>query len=121
MHSSDFGNVLAHHLFYADYKWLYSIDIPPRFWECSAAKTVSLMPKWTANNQHFPNLIENEHYISFDEAFDGIENVLNISSEQYDHITNNCYSLYEEWIKGEQYGISTNLMDYMFRNIEEKC
>jgi len=120
LHPDDLGNVLAHHLFTADYKWIYSIDIPPRFWECSAAKTVSLMPRWTRNQTHFPNLIENEHYITFDEAFEDLELVMDTKQEQYDHITNNCYNLYQKWIKGEEYGISINLMNHIFNQIEER-
>ena len=119
LRNEDFGSVLAQHLFYGDYKWIYSIDIPPRFWESSAAKTINLLPRWTSNQQHFPNLKEGEHYIAFDEAFEGLERIMDISQAEYEHITNNCRNLYSEWIAGAEYGISTKLMDRIFDKIEE--
>ena len=118
LRSADLGEMISHHLYTGDYKWIYSIDIPPRFWEGCAAGTISLYPKWTGNQTHFPELIEGEHYVAYDEAFEDIEDCMGISKEKYEHITNNCLGLYNEWISDPERGISTKLMDRIFDHIE---
>jgi hypothetical protein len=115
----DLNKVAAHHMYSADYKWIYSIDIPPRFWEAAAVGTISLYPAWTANQTHFPDLKPWAHYVPFDEAFEGIASVMDIKEGLYDSITNDCRDIYKMWIAGEEYGISINLMNRIFNSIEE--
>lgn len=113
-----YWKILTSNAFYADYKWLFCIDIPPRFWEAAGAKTLTYLPKWTNNQFHFYNLKENEHYLSFDEDLGNVERMGEVTKEQYEHITNNCKSLYDYWIKFDQYDLNVNLMNYIMEVIE---
>jgi len=115
----DLNTVIAHHLYYTDYKWIYSIDIPPRFWEGAAAGTINLLPDWTDNNTHFPDLRPWTHYVPFDAAFDNIESVLDIEGERYEQMSHECMKLYQTWIVGKEFGASENLMNRILNSIEE--
>lgn len=114
----DFYEVIKLNLLYGDYKWLFSVDIPPRFWQGVNAKTINLLPAWTKNQKQFPELKDGEHYISFNEDLSGLESIADITKEQHDHITNNCFELYNKYIKCDKYLAATGLMDYVFENLE---
>ena len=114
----DFYKKINHNLLYGDYKWMFSVDIPPRFWQGASAKTINILPAWTKNQIQVPSLIDGDHYLSFDETFEGLESIADVTKEQHDHITNNCFELYQLWIKYDKYKTSTHLMDYVFENIE---
>lgn len=110
---------LALSLFYGDFKWIFSIYAPPRFWEAARTKTISLVPAFTKDQTHFPEIKENEHYIAYSQDFSDINKLINVTKEQYDHITNNCFSLYNEYIKGDRYKIGYKLMDHIISKIDQ--
>jgi len=111
---NNFFSTLSSYLFYADYKWLFSIYAPPRFWEAAAMKTISLVPRRMNDQSNFPVLVENDHYITFAEDFSDLSVVCNnISKEKYQHITENCFNLYNRWIKSRDYLLNTNMINYI--------
>jgi hypothetical protein len=67
------------------------------------------------NNNEFPDsqITMNQFDLSL---FDNME--VHITKEQFNHITNNCYDLYNKYIKFDKYKLSTNLMDEIFNKIE---
>jgi hypothetical protein len=113
-----FYDLLRQSVFSGDYKWMFSVDIPPRFWQTASAHVINLLPKWTCNQVEFPELTEGNHYIGFAEDFSDLDSLRSITKEQHDHITNNCFELYNHWIKPDRrYDASIALMDYIFARI----
>ena len=102
---------------YGDFKWIFSIYAPPRFWEAANARTINIVPRFTNTQLHFPDMKDGEHYLSYDVDFSDINELSMIRREQYEYISNNCYKAYNEYIKGTEYIISTKLLEYMFKNI----
>ncbi len=101
-------------IMYGDYKWIFSIYAPPRFWEAAQCRTINLVPERTKDQTHFPAIRENEHYLSYKEDFSNIDELANITKEQYEYITNNCLELYNTFIKGTDYAISTRVLQHIF-------
>ena len=115
----DFYNILNKYTMYADLKWIFSIYVPPRFWEAATAHTVNLVPLRTMGQDYFPEMEEGEHYIAYSEEFDDLDLVCDLSESEYKYIADNAYDLYDKWIKRNgSYMLSTNLMDHIMRKIE---
>lgn len=104
--------------FASDYKWVNSIYAPPRFWEAAVMGTVNLLPKRVADQEYFPALVEGEHYVTFPNDMSVFD--LDIGEEKWDVISKATKALYEEWIRGTEYTISTKLLEHMVTQIEEK-
>ena len=115
----EFYKTLSNYTMYSDLKWIFSIYIPPRFWEAASARTVNLYSNRTKNQIYFPELIESEHYVSFKEDFSNLEEACDLSEQKYKEISENCYALYDYWIRGGKYKLSTNLMDHILNKIKE--
>lgn len=62
--------------------------------------------------------LKGDHYLTFEETFSDIDKLANVTKDQHDHITNNCFELYNLWIKHKKYRAATHLMDHIFNNIE---
>jgi len=101
----------------ADLKWLHSIYAPQRFWDGAYAGAVNLLPSRTNDQEYFPHIEEGEHYITFQENFQSLEEEAQISKERYEHISANTRSLYEQWIKPTDYAINTNLLKHIVNKI----
>jgi len=114
----EFYKIINGNLLYGDYKWMFSVDIPPRFWQAASAKTINILPAWTRNQVQVPFLVEGDHYLTFEETFSDIDKFNSITKEQHDHITNKCFELYNLWINHDKYKAATHLMDHIFNNIE---
>jgi len=112
------NEILNRYSFYADIKWIYSIYEPPRFWEAACAYTINLVPERTRDQDTFPQLLPDEHYVTYKEDFSDLKEVTNITKEKFCHITNNCYDLYNKWIRPEDYALSTNLLQHILNEIE---
>ena len=105
---------LSRCLLYGDYKWIFSVDIPPRFWQAANVDPINYLPRWTKNQSEFPEVKEGEHYIAFEEDFSDIDKIMSITKEQHDLIVNNCRSMYEKWIKpSAPYTASASLLEGM--------
>lgn len=103
--------------YYGDAKWLLTIYLPPRFWEAAALGTVNYVTRRTEDQDHFPVVNNGEHYLTFPEDFSKLE----LPSEMvWNEISRNTKELYEKWIRGNQYAISTNLLKHIVDCIEEK-
>ena len=109
-----FTDLIARYLLYADLKWIHSIYAPPRFWEATAMSTINLVPSRTNDQDYFPAIFDNEHYISFKEDFSDLQSVLKkVTEADYNRITNNCLDLYREWIKPGRYRVPDRLLNYI--------
>lgn len=114
--TESFMNVLGSSTFYADFKPIFSIYCPPRFWEAANAGTVNLLPSRTKDQKHFPDVKESSHYAAFREDFAGLDH--EIDSHIFDAITGNAKDLYETWIRHDRFPISENLAGYILSRIE---
>jgi hypothetical protein len=115
---TDYYDILNKYLMYADLKWIFSIYAPPRFWEAAAAHTINLVPIRTNDQDYFPEMIDQEHYLTFSEDFEDLDLVSEVYEKSYQRIVDNTYDLYDRWIKSGQYMLSTNLMDHIMSKIE---
>jgi len=117
--STDWMNtILNRYLFYADFKWIFSIYTPPRFWEAAGAGTINLVTERLIDQEQFPKIEKDVHYLTFKEDFSDLNSVRDVTREQFEEISNNCLDLYNTWIKPERYGISENLLKHIMEEIE---
>jgi hypothetical protein len=107
---------LSHATMYADLKWIFSIYVPPRFWEAASCRTVNFLPARTNDQTYFPHVEEGFHYLTFSEDFVGFNPTVN--ELQFNEITGNCAELYSTWIRGTQYRIATKLVEKIFGECE---
>lgn len=116
--SREFNGILGRYMFYGDFKWIFSIYAPQRFWHAARCKNINLLPERAAAQSYFPEMTENNHFICFKEDFSDLEKIKNVSKEQYEHITNNCWDLYQKYMKFGKYKLSENLMNEIIKRIE---
>lgn len=102
-------------MFYADSKWTFTINMAQRFWQAASVGTINLVPKRTADQEYFPNVIDGVHYKSFKDDFSGMNP--NITEEEFNTISNNAFDLFDKWIRPTEYRISTNLLKHIFDEI----
>jgi hypothetical protein len=114
----NYYDILNKYILYADLKWIFSIYAPPRFWEAAAAHTINLVPIRTNDQDYFPEMIDQEHYLTFSEDFEDLDLASEVYEKSYQRIVDNTYDLYDKWIKSGQYKLSTNLMDHIMSKIE---
>jgi len=112
-------NILKQYLFYCDYKWAFSILAPPRFWEAAAMKTINLYPRRINDQSFFPEMKDGEHYLTFSEDFSDLKDATNITKEQYEYISSNCFELYGKWIKGNQHKLSVFLINHILDKVRD--
>jgi len=112
------GKRLQECMFYGDYKWQSCINFPSRHWHSAREKTITLVPRRTNDQYYFPKTVDGDHYITFSDDFSDLHKVLNITKDQYIHITENCFSQYMNWIKCDKYTLSTKMLARMFDSME---
>lgn len=122
--NADFVTAEEHHKmlrrssFTADLKWLHSIYAAQRFWDGAICGTVNLLPSRTNDQDYFPVIKEREHYLAFrEDAIAPPWPDLEHGHELHEHIRNNCWALYTEWIRPGEYGVNTNLFRYITERI----
>lgn len=114
-----FHQLISRYILFADLKWVFSIYVPPRFWQAAQAHTVNLVGSRINDQDYFPEIKEGDHYLSYSEDFSDLESFKNVTKEQSDHIAQNCFSLYKHWIYPDRYKISTNLINHIVEKINE--
>lgn len=114
--AEDFLSSLCRASYYADYKPLNTIYAPPRFWEAASVGTVNLYPKRTADQDHWPHMEADVHYLTFPEDMSSFEFPDDI---RWGEVSRAAYDLYENKIRGTRYPIATALLKHIFSNIEE--
>lgn len=107
---NEFVNDLSCASYTADVKWLQTIYAPPRFWEAASVGTVNLYPKRTSDQDYFPVMEEDTHYITFPNDMTSFPEV---SLDKWEYVSHNALNLYSDWIRGDRYAISTNLLKYI--------
>lgn len=110
-----FTNDLSSASFYGDLKWLNTVNLPPRFWEAASVGTVNFLPARTNDQTYFPEVQEGVHYLTFPEDMSQFN--LTIWNHQWRDISYNTKELYETWIRGDKYEISTNLLKHIVERI----
>lgn len=114
------NKILNRYLLFADFKWIFSIYAPPRFWEGAEAHTVNLVPERMNDQEFFPVIQEDVHYVTFKEDFSNLKEVCSISQEKFEFVTHNCFELYKKWIqKKEDYRVSPSLLAHILQEIEQ--
>jgi len=111
-------SILNKYLFYADHKWIHSIYAPPRFWEAAEARIINYVAERVNDQEYFPCMEDNVHYLTYKEDFSNIDWVRDVTKEQFEYISNNCYELYKHWIKPDKFATSTNLLQHILDTIE---
>ncbi len=110
------NTILNRYVFNADYKWIFSIYAPPRFWEAAGVGTINLVSERINDQVHFPAMREGEHYITYKEDFSNLADI-NVSQGEFEFISNNCLDLYNQWFKPGEYKISENLLQHIVNEI----
>lgn len=115
---SKYSKIITQYMFYADYKWKFSINLPPRFWEAVQAGTINFLPRRTNDQEYFPETRDGEHYLTFADDFSDISDVVNFfTKERYDHIRNSAMNTFNHWIKRGPTHTNDNLLDYIMERI----
>lgn len=110
---NDFHDILNRYVAYADFKWIFSIYAPPRFWEAAAIGSVNVVSSRVNDQSFFPAMYPDEHYLTFSEDFSDIGS-LNITKDKYEHITHNAKELYKKYILSDSdFEVNKNLTDYI--------
>jgi hypothetical protein len=119
LNKEGYQHILPNYLYYGDLKWLFSIYMPPRFWEAAACNTINLCPSVTADQDYFPLILEpDEHYLSYKEDFSDLREVIDSIDEiKYNRITKNCKEVYDTWVKGDKYPVSDTLLEFIKEKI----
>lgn len=112
-----FSRTIGNAVGYGDLKWLYSVYAPPRFWEAASLRTVNYLPARTNDQTYFPHMEEGKHYLTFREDFRDFD--ATIDPLQFFTITDNANRLYEEWIRGAKYRLSTKLLEKIYDEIKD--
>jgi hypothetical protein len=112
--------MLARITFTSDYKWLFSIYAAQRFWDAALVGAINLLPSRTADQDYFPVMHPDEHYVTFDEDLGkgDVWKSAEISEAKYNAVSKAARALYDEWMRPTDYTISTNLLRHIFTTIE---
>jgi hypothetical protein len=116
--STKLSELIGNYMFYGDFKWIFSIYAPQRFWAAARCKTINLLPDRAAAQSYFPEITNGNHFITFKEDFSDLDKLNSVSKEQYEHITNNCLDLYNRYMKFDKYKLSVNLMNEILNKME---
>jgi hypothetical protein len=114
---NEFVNDIQSAAYYADYKWVNTINTPPRFWEAASCGTVNFYPERTDDQEYFPAIQKNIHYLTFPNDMTNL-NLDGVSQHTWTEISNNAKDVYETWIRGDRYVVSTNLLRHIVEQIE---
>lgn len=114
----DFFNDLGRTSFYADLKWLNTINLPPRFWEAASVGTPSLYAKRVSDQDYWPKVEEDVHYYTYPEDMSSFGTSL-IPQAHWNEVSRAVRDIYETKIKGTQYAVSNALLEHMTQSILE--
>jgi hypothetical protein len=115
----EFVRDLGQASFYSDLKWLLTIYLPPRFWEAAAVGTVNLLPRRTDDQDYFPVIEKDVHYVAYPEDLSNFDDMKAVDEKKWNDISRASKEVYETWIRGTQYAISTNLLKHIKDRIME--
>lgn len=115
--TEDFAQDLGSASFAGDFKWLNTINLPPRFWEAASLGTPSLYAARTADQDYWPHVEAGVHYATFSEDMLKFD-IRGIRSNIWSDMSRAVKDLYETKIRGTDHSISNALLRYMAENIE---
>jgi hypothetical protein len=113
---NEFVNDLQGAAYAADFKWINTVNVPPRFFEAASVGTVNFYPKRTADQDYWPPMEEGVHYATFPNNMEQFDLP---NENQWSAISTNAKELYESHIRGSHYAVSDRLLAYILQGIEE--
>lgn len=116
MPGRDHLNHVGQTLFSGDFKLIFSIYQPQRFWEVAAMGAINLNAARCADQDTFPALVPGVHYLTFSEDLSNFPST--VDEATYKNVTGAARALYEQWIRPTEFGINTNLLKHIFERIE---
>lgn len=116
--ASSFAEDLSQASYAGDFKWINSINLPPRFWEAASVGTPSLYAARSDDQDYWPAVNAGEHYFTYPE--DMLEfGIRDRSPEEWTRVSHAAHSLYNDKMRGTEYAISNSLLSYMADSIRE--
>lgn len=115
--ANSFTEDLSQASYAGDFKWLNSINLPPRFWEAASVGTPSLYAARTADQDYWPHVTKGEHYFTYHEDMLDF-GIRDRSPEEWSKVSHAAHSLYNEKMRGTEYAISSALLEYMADSIK---
>lgn len=112
--------MLARITFTSDLKWLFSIYAAQRFWDAAMVGCINLLPSRTVDQQFFPEMHPDIHYLTFNENLKSLDTEFEIDEASYNEISGNAKALYDEWMRPTHHAISDNLLKHIFFEIERR-
>lgn len=101
----------------SDLKWIFSIYAPQRFWDGAMAGAINVLPSRTKDQDYFPEMSPGQHYLTFKEDMQSLEQDFHIEETGHERISEQARRLYEKWIRATDYPINTNLLHHMMERI----
>lgn len=113
----EFVQDLSHASYAGDFKWLNTVNLPPRFWEAASVGTPSLYAARTANQDYWPHVEAGVHYATFREDMTTFD-IRDVSPQDWSEMSRAVKDLYETKMRGTNHAISNDLLKYMVEGIE---
>ena len=117
IHDLDHQKMLSRILFTSDLKWIHSIYAPQRFWQGANAGCVNLLPNRTAEQDYFPEMKPDIHYLTFNEDMQGLDLEAKITEREYVNISKSARSIYDDYLRTTDYSIGTPILKHIFDSI----
>jgi len=111
--------MLARITFTSDLKWLFSIYAAQRFWDAASVGCINLLPRRTADQDYFPAMKPDVHYMTFEEDFRSLSTDMIISEGIYNEISRNAKAIYDDYMRPTDFAIGTPILKRIFDKIEE--
>lgn len=116
--ASAFTEDLSQAAYAADFKWINSINLPPRFWEAASVGAPSLYAARTADQDYWPPVTEGEHYFTYHEDMLDF-GIRERSPEDWTRVSQAAHALYNDKMRGTEYAISNALLEHLTNSIKE--
>lgn len=116
--ASAFTEDLSQASYAGDFKWLNSINLPPRFWEAASVGTPSLYAARSDDQDYWPHVTAGEHYFTYPEDMLDF-GIRDRSPEDWTRVSQAVHALYNDKMRGTEYAISNSLLEHVTNSIKE--
>lgn len=117
----EYLSMLSRITFTSDLKWLFSIYAAQRFWDAAMAGCVNVLPSRTAEQEYFPDIQPDIHYLTYQEDMSKLGEEFAIDEKIYNYVSGNAREVYETWLRATDYAINTRLLQHIWKRVEEFC
>jgi hypothetical protein len=115
--ASSFTEDLSQASYAGDFKWINSVNLPPRFWEAASVGTPSLYAARTADQDYWPPVNAGEHYFTYHEDMLDF-GIRERSPEEWTRVSQAAHALYNDKMRGTEYAISNALLEHITDEIK---